>query len=140
MAYIDQAELQSRFGADEVLALADRDHDGAPDPGVIDQAIQDASAEIDAYLGTRYNVPLSSAPAAVKTLAADITRYRLMDDRPLDEAAKRYDAAIRFLRDVANGRAVIGGIDQATEPAAVKYAAQRSQRERTFTRESLEGF
>ena len=136
MGYVTQEELATRFGADELIAIADRDRDGTADPAVIEQAITDASAEIDSYLGTRYSVPLDEAPAAVKSACADIARYRLMDERPLDEVTKRYDSAIRFLRDVATGRASLG-ITQTKGVEAAPFVYAATPTERTFNRDTL---
>lgn len=140
MAYVTEQELTARFGQDEILALADRDQDGTPDPDVLAQAITDASAEVDSYLGTRYSVPMATAPASIKTAAADIARYRMMDDRPLDEAVKRYDNAIRFLRDVATGRASLGVTEGQAEPEPFRYAATRTQADRIYSRETLSDY
>lgn len=140
MGYVTQQELADRYGSDELIAIADRDRDGTADAAVIDRAITDASAEIDSYLGTRYSVPLNPAPAAVKSACADIARYRLMDDRPLDEAVKRYDSAIRFLRDVATGRASLGITEPAAQAAPFHYAATRTEADRTHSRDTLDGF
>lgn len=140
MSYVTQQELADRYGDDEILALADRNRDGTPDPGVIDQAIIDASAEIDSYLGTRYAVPIDPAPPAIKSAAADIARYRMMDDRPLEEAVKRYENAIRYLRDVATGKAALGIETGQAAPAPFRYAATRDQAAATFTRETLSDY
>lgn len=141
MGYVTQATLTDRFGEDEMIALADRNRDGTPDSAVVEQAITDASAEIDSYLGTRYSVPLTTTPDAVKSACADIARYRLADERPLEEVSKRYDAAIRFLRDVATGRASLGIQEgQEAQPAPFNYASTRTGRDRTFSKETLEGF
>lgn len=141
MGYVTQETLEHRFGTDELLALADRNRDGTIDPAVVAQAITDASGEIDSYLGTRYAVPLSVVPDSIKSAAADIARYRMMDDRPLEEASKRYDAAIRFLRDVATGRAALG-IEQGqqAEAAPFRYAATRDSNSRAMSKETLEGY
>jgi len=139
MPYITQAELADRFGSDELIALADRDRDGVADAAVIDQAITDAEAEIDGYLAVRYTVPLISASAGIKTICADIARYRMMDDRPLDEAVKRYEAAVRFLRDVATGRASLG-LTSPSDAQPFRYAASKGVSDRTMSHKTLEGY
>lgn len=108
MPYASAADLETRFGADEVLQLADRNGDGVIDDGVIDVALAEAAAEIDVYLAGRYALPLASTPSVLVRLACDIARYRLMADNPLEEARKRYEDARRLLEGIAVGRVSLG--------------------------------
>lgn len=108
MAYATRADLERRFGAAEVLQLADRDGDGLADAGVIDGALAEAAAEIDAYLAGRYDLPLPVVPPVLERIACDIARYRLMADNPLEEARRRYEDARRLLENLAAGRVSLG--------------------------------
>ncbi len=112
MAYATQADLERRFGAAEVADA------GRRDPERIARALEDASAEIDAYLGRRYALPLSSVPAVIARIACDIARYRLWDDQAPDEVRRRYEDALRFLERVARGEVEIGVPEPAADPAA----------------------
>jgi phage gp36-like protein len=108
MPYITLTDLQQRFSADEILALAD-DGAGQIDQDEIDRAIEDASGEIDGYVAAGgYAVPLSPVPSIVKAYACDIARYRLYDDAATEQVTKRYDDAIKFLRAVARGEVLLG--------------------------------
>lgn len=108
MTYATQADLETRFGAAEILQLADRDGDDLADSGVVAGALAEADAEIDAHLAGRYALPLASVPAILTRLACDIARYRLMADNPLEEARKRYEDARRLLESLAAGRVTLG--------------------------------
>lgn len=108
MTYAIQADLETRFGAAEILQLADRDGDGLADSGVVAGALAEAAAEIDAYLAGRYALPLASVPPVLVRLACDIARYRLMADNPLEEARTRYEDARRLLENLAAGRVSLG--------------------------------
>jgi len=108
MTYATQPDLETRFGAAELLQLADRDGDGLADPGVVAGALAEAAAEIDAYLVGRYALPLASTPPVLVRLACDLARYRLMADNPLEEARKRYEDARRLLEALAAGRVALG--------------------------------
>jgi len=137
MPYTDQAALIERFGLAELLAIADRDGDDAVDAGVVSQAIADADAEIDAYLGARFTVPLADpVPPLVGRLAADLARYRLQDDNPLDEVAARYRRAVDTLRELANGSAQLPLAGAGSGELAIATAAPG----RRFTRDSLAAF
>jgi phage gp36-like protein len=109
MAYATLADLEAAFGSKEVLLLADRDRDQVADASVVARAGEDAEAEINSYLASRYVLPLDPVPAQVRTLACDIARYRLDAANPRQATKDRYDAAVRTLRDLAAGKATLGG-------------------------------
>lgn len=138
MAYVTQADLDKRFGP-EIAQLVDRNNDGTPDPGVFDMAAQDADAQINGYLGSRYALPLSPVPDLVKELAADITRYELWDDKAPEEVRKRYEDAIARLKDIAKGLIVLPGADGAPVEAVVGTMAY-TERTRQFTDDTLADF
>ncbi|MCK9193865.1 MAG: DUF1320 family protein [Nevskia sp.] len=108
MSYATREDYISRFGATELLQLVDRDRDGLEDAGVLDNAIADASAEIDTYLVSRYALPLIPIPPVLVRVCCDITRYRLFDDRALDEVRNRYTDAVKYLTNIANGTIKLG--------------------------------
>jgi phage gp36-like protein len=103
MAYSQQSDLETRFGAAELLQLADRDGNGTAESGVISTAIADADTEIDGYLAGRYPLPLVEVPAIVKRLSCDIARYRLWEDRVNDKVRQDYEDAVDLLKRIANG-------------------------------------
>ncbi len=97
MSYVDAPGLLERFDEIELLASADRDGDQVVDSSLVEQAINDAGAEIDAYLRARYTLPLPDpVDPLIGRLAADIARYLLQDDNPLDEAVERYRRAVEL--------------------------------------------
>lgn len=143
MPYILPADLLSRFGAEELAQVADRDTprlvtaellnaaaagtdmtgwSGADVEAVgkvianIEQAIDDAQSAIDGYLSGRYGTPMPTPPAVVKRLACDIARYYLHDDHATETIQKRYDAAIAFFRDVAAGKVTLGPEAESAAP------------------------
>jgi len=98
MNYATRSDMVDRFGSDEIVKLEGMG-------GVIPGAIADASAEIDSYIGMVYTLPLTDTPAILVRVVCDIARYRLYDDIPTDEVRRRYEDAVRFLRDISAGRA-----------------------------------
>ncbi|SDH91923.1 DUF1320 domain-containing protein, partial [Roseospirillum parvum] len=68
--YATQADLEQRFGAQEIADLAYREEGDALGP-----ALADATALIDGYLRGRYALPLSPVPALVTALACDLARF-----------------------------------------------------------------
>ncbi len=89
---------------------------------VLAQAIDDASAEIDGYIESRFELPLSDPPAVLNRLTCDIAMYRLQSLRPLHDLAdarRRYEDAVALLIRVAGGEVTLGlGTDNAAPAAA----------------------
>jgi phage gp36-like protein len=118
MPYITLSDLNARYGADEIIKLADRDGDSIPDAEVIAAAIDDAGALIDSYLATRYALPLNPVPSALVRLACSIARYHLYDDKPADKVKDEYQAAALVLEKIAAGQLGLIGGDAASGEGA----------------------
>lgn len=108
MPYTSLSALIDRYGEAELIQLTDRAGAGVVDEDVVDRAIADADAEIDAYLAKRVSLPLASVPAVLDRTAAVLARYHLYNDAPTELVQSQYDAALRLLRDVANGLVSLG--------------------------------
>ncbi len=108
MSYCTKQNLIARFGKPELEQLTDRDLTGYIDDVVLDQVIVDVGAMIDAYIGSRYTLPLSLVPEVLVTLACDMVRYRLYKDGAPDEVSDRNRAAMRYLERIQEGKATLG--------------------------------
>lgn len=114
MAYLTHAELASAIGVDRLSPIADYDSDGSYDEPVVTAALEKASAIVDSYISAY--LPLASPyPQEIVDVTAVIATWNLRGDRDVitEDAQKRYDAAMKWLRDIAKGVATIPGI---TEP------------------------
>jgi phage gp36-like protein len=138
VAYCTIEKLVSRFGEAELLRIADRDHDDKIDASVVQEALDDASVEIDAYIGTRYSTPMDPAPSLLERLCADIARYRLYDENPLEEVDNRYKQAVATLRDISSGRASLK--DPNADIASGDVLVTHTDEDRLFTMDSMRGF
>lgn len=119
MAYAALADLQARYGADEILQLTDRNGDSLPDADVYGPALDDASTEVDGYVGVIAPVPLASPPPElVVFLACEIARYRLWKDAASEEVRNRYKDAVDKLRDIAARRIRLPGLVPAQGPTS----------------------
>lgn len=143
MAYSTITDIDEQLDESVLIGLTDDENTGSVNTGRVDRAIADADAEIDAYCGGRYPVPFTEAAPMVRKLSVDIALYNLFSRRSAagvpSERKDRHDAAIRFLRDVAQGRASLGS----DAPAASDDdgpAASRSADDRIFTLTTMEGF
>ena len=110
MAYATAQHIIDRYSLDELLILTDRDHDDQPDTAVLDGALNDATAEIDTYLASRYQLPLVTVPDVLLRLCVDIAMYRLAADRTggTEERRKRYEDAERLLVRISKGDVSLG--------------------------------
>lgn len=138
MTFATVQDLQTRYGADELLMLADRDNDGVLDAGVVEAMLQDADAEIVSYIGQAVRIDPANVPLNLKRIACEIARYRLYGANPIEDARKRYEDAILFLKRVAEGKATLDGGDAApTSTAPPSFAAATAPGERVFRRRPL---
>lgn len=103
MPYATQADLETRFGSEELAQLTDRINGSVIDAAVVERALADAEAEIDGYLAARYQLPLVSVPAALAQIACDIARYNLWADGFTEPVRKRYEDAVIRLKSIARG-------------------------------------
>lgn len=110
MPYASQQDLIDRFGEDELIVAADRDRDGEIDAGVVETALEDASAEIDSYLAQAYRLPLATTPRLIQRLCVDIAFHRLSPeaDTATEHRRTRYDEAVSLLKKLAKREVTLG--------------------------------
>lgn len=104
MTYATRADLEDRFGPDEI-----GQRESMLPVGAVDRALADADAEIDGYLAGRYAVPMLPVPAHVLRVAVVIARYNLLGDAASERARNDYQDARTWLRDVQSGRVRLEG-------------------------------
>lgn len=139
MPYATQADLVERFGETEIIQLSDRDRTGAIDSAVVTAKLADADAEIDAYLATRFTLPLASVSTVLKRVACDVARYHLFDDRVTDDVRRRYEDALKFLQAVAKGTVSIG-VDPIGQAPASSDLPDHCAPDPVFDRQTLGDF
>ena len=109
--YANVADMVARFGDLEVIQISDRNLDGLIDDDVVNVALRDASAEIDAYLG-RFKRPFDEVPPILTRLCCDIARYRLAATSGVlitDEIRNRYKIdVLDLLKALAKGEVQTG--------------------------------
>ena len=134
MAYCTESDLLTLIPQRELAELT-ADSGDTPDSQVVAEAINLADAEIDAYLGSRYTLPLTPVPDQVKGLSMDMTLYHLYSRRSVAPTVRRqkYETALSFLKQVAAGEAVVEG---ASEPLAEteQVESEFSSATRVFSR------
>jgi phage gp36-like protein len=142
MAYATVADLVARYGEEEIKQRTDRLGAGAIDAAVAQQALDDAAAEIDSYLASRYTLPLPTAPAILSRLNCTIARYRLWEDLASDRVRQDYDDAMRFLTALARGTVSLGLPDTLPpqDKPGLSLSAAQSGPAPVFGRDATSGF
>jgi len=140
MAYCTENDLLSLIPQQELAELT-TDSGDIPDSQVVTEAIDRADAEIDAYLGSRYALPLEPVPDQVMGLSMDMALYHLYSRRSVAPPVRRqkYEAALSFLKQIAAGEAVVAGANELlTENAQV--GSEFSSATRIFSRTTQENW
>jgi phage gp36-like protein len=140
--YCTQSDIEKLVPAADLAALT-TENEAEPDAAVVADAIASADAEIDGYLGVKYQVPLSPVPDLVKAMSVDLAIYNLHKRRPLmqmpETVKMAYGDRIAFLKAVVAGHATIG--ETAAKPPAVSSdVAEIGSSTRVFSSDSLKGF
>lgn len=101
--YAIRDDLIERFSEFEMAELESMHIDGLLATA---NALQDATEKMNSYLSVRYKVPLNKTQH-LKLICCNIARYLLYKNQPTDEVEARYKEAIKWLQDVAAGKANI---------------------------------
>ncbi|MBU1564227.1 MAG: DUF1320 domain-containing protein [Proteobacteria bacterium] len=140
--YASLADILEQVPEDVLIALTDDEESGEVVETVVDRAIANAMALIDAHCGDRYAVPFNPVPDLVRLYAVDLAAYNLYSRRthvPMPEVtAERQKQALAFLRLVQKGEASVG-IAPATASDGESYGALVSGNERIFSRDKMGG-
>jgi phage gp36-like protein len=105
--YLSIKDFVDRFGLDEVVRMTDGG-DGRIDRALLVGALAAVQAITDAYLGTRFAVPLgpspSGVPEIVKTAIGDMARARLYPRGAPEGVSEAAKAALKILERISEGK------------------------------------
>lgn len=146
--YCNESDIvPSLVGAIPMAQLTQDDPDATTtDTDVLDQLVEDAEAEVDSYLGYRFDLPLPSVPVLVARLSARITRYRLYTSRggaPEQWLTDDYNAALKTLEAIRDGKVSLGLTSAAADPGASPSsgkAVQTSSSAPVFGRDNMDDY
>jgi len=142
MKYALVQDMIDRFGEAELIQLTDR---AIPPTGsyvaeIIEENLNDAEAEINAYLANRYALPLAEVPTILKRLTCDVARYHLHGSNLTEEVTQRYKDSVAFLKRISKGDASLGiNQDSGTSPT-VENVPEYFGAERIFSNDSLRDY
>jgi phage gp36-like protein len=145
MGYCDLENIQKALPMDVLMRLTDDEDRGAIDEEKVDEAIEAGAEEINTYLGSLYDLPLSSIPAILEKLNIDIAIYNLyarITESVPETRQKRYENAIRFLEKVAKGELTLGSHPPPDPVEEGNYAgaAQTSVRTKVFDSTTMDKY
>ena len=134
MAYSTEADILLQIDKETLINLTDDVDSGSINDDVVNQAISDADALIDSYIGSNYTVPLTMVPQIIKTISVDIAIYNLysrrMDTMP-DVRKDRFKNALKYLQDIANSKISLPG--GSTSPSNAVIRVNTNKMDRAFT-------
>lgn len=140
MSYATPDDMCRQFGERECIALCDPHLTGEVDLDHMTAALERASAEIDAWLGAYYPLPLAEPLPALTGRCCDICRWQLCTaEHPMTEEIRmRYEDAIHWLEKVAEGKIRLGRLPDGAVPAPSARMKFRSS-PRQFSRDKSRG-
>jgi phage gp36-like protein len=128
MGYCSQSDILTMISQEDLAQLT-ADSGNLPDIFVVEEAIAQAGAEIDSYIGSRYATPVTPAPPRLKALSVDMAIYHLYSRRSVIPPVRRekYEAAVAFLKAVGAGAVELadGEFAKTTGEAADVQSAPR---------------
>lgn len=142
MAYATRSDIETLYSAD-ALYVADRGGDAAEIDAAIVRALEQATDEIDAYLRTRYETPITPVPNLLVQFCVDIALYRLANtaDVRSDEHRLRYEDARGQLARIADGKMALPVTRDPDDAPGydVPRPIVQTGPEKQFTRDKLDG-
>ena len=150
MPYANLQDMIEAFSAEELLIVADDNDDGQIDESSVNQALDKASAKIDLYIGTRYDLPLpvnlpDRTVTLLKELACDLAIFRLSNDTvgDSDKKTQANKDAIDTLTRISEGKLKLAINTQDTDADGTEDAqadiAEITSQPRLFTRTTMAG-
>lgn len=142
MPYASVAQLKAVIPPRDLELLTDFEGAAEPSDARLEQALADASAEIDTYIAKVVaGTPMANPPHILTVICRDLAMHRLYVNLGHDmETFKRLRSdAISTLKSIAKGETAIGddtGPAELTSPGA----AMTSGADRQMTRDRLRGY
>jgi len=110
MAYLTAQEYVDRYGERETLLLTSEATQGSVantyDTAKVEEALEDATEEVEGYIARRYTTPLVDVPKVVRGWVAAIARFKLyqVSTRVNENVKDAADRAYAQLRDLVAGK------------------------------------
>lgn len=127
--YATSAQFIGAFEQRETVELTNMENPAATTVNTdrLNQAIGDASAEIDSYLW-RYTLPLVVTIDWMRPCALDLARYRLYQNSVSEDIRNKYLDWIKKLEMIAKGQLKLPGAALVTDAATQSIRVNRGER------------
>lgn len=108
--YATQQDIIDLYGEPTLIRVSDVNRTRAIDPQVVEAALEGADDEINVYLSSQYDVPLTYTTRSLRRIAVNIAVYTMALGRAerTDEMRKRYEDAIKLLTLMSAGKVGLG--------------------------------
>jgi len=110
MAYSTKDDILGEIPEATLIQLTDDDNLGVVNQDILDKCLERASAQVDGYCSSLYNVPFSPVPPFLASLDLDIVCYHLFSRRENvpENREKRYTNAVKLLVSIGKGDLQLG--------------------------------
>lgn len=117
--YATIADLVAQYEEKDIIELSYRTEADLDvmNESAVNIALNQASAEIDEYVGARYVLPLTAISVQVVQFACIIARYYLEKGVRVESAVKDYERTIQRLEALKNGETNLGLDENEALPA-----------------------
>lgn len=138
MRYVSLTQVTNAIPANTLIQLSNDDvYAQTIDIAIVEQVVSMAEDKVDAYLQSRYTVPLQTVHSLVTEIVVRLARYNLYSRRPegdLPDAVKEaYKDAMRELEAIRDGKILLGiNTDSTGETVADSQADFVSEPRRGF--------
>lgn len=145
MSYCTKDDIIKLLPEAQLIRLTDDEGAGAVNDMRVQEAIDSAAEEMDAYLGAKYELPLTSTPPILGKMNVDMAIFNLysrVKETIPEMRQKRYDRAIKMLEDIRDGK-LSPGIQPAPDPpdtGQVEGGSMIDVRTKIFTETTMDKY
>ncbi|RLL17885.1 gp436 family protein [Acinetobacter chengduensis] len=111
--YATAEAMTRKFGETILIRLTDTEkpYQGVINMEKLNAAMQEANSEIDAYVGSRYPLPLQVIPPFLVNIGCNLARYYAVtgDLSENDPIKNRFESSIKTLTKISKGELTLGG-------------------------------
>lgn len=143
--YCTVQDIKDRISENVLIHLTDDNDTGEVDENKVNEAIEEAMGEVDAYCQARYTLPFNPVPRVIRKVCVMLVIYTLFTRRGLNPDNNQ-DAiiiqdrkdVIKFLENVSKGLVTLGPApDQTGVPEQTVFITGP---DRIFSRDRLRDF
>lgn len=111
--YATVETMLQKFGEQELQQLTDNEEPFQYEINMtkLNSAMDEANSEVDAYVGSRYSLPLQTIPPFLINIACNLARFYAVtgDLTENDPIKNRYESSIKTLTKISKGELTLGG-------------------------------